>query len=62
LVGNGIMDYGLFKFHLNPTLDNSLMILHGNNIGIKRGVINERSFIFWHMILGHIFIDKLKDW
>jgi hypothetical protein len=56
------MDYRLFKFHLNPTLDYSLMILHGNNIDIKRGVINERSFIFWHMILGHIFIDRLKDW
>jgi hypothetical protein len=36
------------------------MILHANNISIKCGVINERSFIFWHMILGHIFIDRTK--
>lgn len=36
------------------------MIMHGNNIGIKLRVINERSSVLWHKRLVHIFIDRIK--
>jgi len=59
IVGNGILDDGLFRLYLNPSLYYSLMTMHGN-VGIKRSVINERSSILWHMRLGHIFIERVK--
>lgn len=36
------------------------MIMHGNNIGIKLRVINERSSVLRHKRLDHIFIDRIK--
>ena len=60
LVGDGILDDGLFKLHLNSTLDCSLTTVHGNNVGIKRGVINEKSSMLWHWRLCHISIDRIK--
>ena len=33
--------------------------MHGN-VGIKRGVINEKSSILWHKRLGHISIERIK--
>ena len=60
LVGDGILDDGLFKLHLNFILDCSLTTVHGNNVGIKRGVINEKSSMLWHRRLGHISIDRIK--
>ena len=33
--------------------------MHGN-VGIKRSTINKRSFILWHMRLGHISIERVK--
>ena len=54
------MNDRLFKHHLNHTFNCSLMIMHGNNIGIKLRVINERSSVLWHNKLGHIFIDRIK--
>ena len=33
--------------------------MHGN-VGIKHGVINEKSSILWHKRLSHIFIKGIK--
>ena len=44
VVGDGILDDGLFRFYLNSSLYFSLTTMH-DNIGIKRSVINERSSI-----------------
>ena len=35
------------------------MTMH-DNVDIKCGVINERSFILWHRTLGHISIERVK--
>ena len=36
------------------------MTVHGNNVGIKHGVINEKSSMLWHWRLCHISIDRIK--
>ena len=59
VVGNGILNNGLFKLYLNPSFNHSLIIMHGN-VGIKRGVINEKSSILWHKRLCHISIERIK--
>ena len=59
IVGDGILDNGLFKLYLNPSFNHSLTTMHGN-VGIKRGVINEKSSILWHKRLGHISIERIK--
>ena len=59
IVGDGILDNGLFKLNLNPSFNHSLTTMHGN-VGIKRGVINEKSSILWHKRLSHISIEKIK--
>ena len=33
--------------------------MHGN-VGIKHGVINEKSSILWHKRLSHISIERIK--
>ena len=33
--------------------------MHGN-VGIKRGVINEKYSILWHKRLGHISIERIE--
>ena len=33
--------------------------MHGI-VGIKRGVINEKSFVLWHKRLGHISMEIIK--
>ena len=30
------------------------------NVGIKRSLINENSFMLWHRRLGHISIERIK--
>nr|CAN71521.1 hypothetical protein VITISV_037359 [Vitis vinifera] len=59
VVGDGILDNGLFKLYLNPIFNHNLTIMHGN-IGIKHAVINEKSSILWHKRLGHISIERIK--
>ncbi|KAH9668656.1 Integrase catalytic domain-containing protein [Citrus sinensis] len=59
IVGDGILDDGMFKLHLNPTFDFNLMTMHGN-IGVKRSALNEQSSMLWHMRLGHISIERIK--
>jgi len=59
IVGYGILDVGLFKLFLSPSLYYSLTTMH-DNVGIKRNIINERSSILWHRRLGHIPIEKVK--
>ena len=59
IVGDGILDNGLFKLNLNPSFNHGLTTMHGN-VSIKCGVINEKSSILWHKRLGHIFIEKIK--
>ena len=41
VVGDGILDDGLFKLDLNPSFNHSLTTMHGN-VCIKHGVINEK--------------------
>ena len=36
------------------------LTVHGNIVGIKRGVINENSTMLWHRRLYHISIDRIK--
>ena len=59
IVGDGILDDGMFKLHLNPTFDFNLMTMHGN-IGVKRSALNEQSSMLWHRRLGHISIERIK--
>ena len=59
VVSDGILDNGLFKLYLNPCFNHSLTTMH-ENVGIKRGVINEKSSILWHKRLGHISIERIK--
>ncbi|KAH9760840.1 Integrase catalytic domain-containing protein [Citrus sinensis] len=59
IVGDGILDDGMFKLHLNPTFDFNLMTMHGN-IGVKRSALNEQSSMLWHGRLGHITIERIK--
>ena len=59
VVGDGILDNGLFKLNLNPSFNHSLTTMHGNVV-IKRDVINEKSFILWHKRLCHISIERIK--
>ena len=59
VVGDGILDNGLFKLYLNQNFNHSLIIMHGN-VSIKRGVINEKSSILWHKRLCHISIERIK--
>ena len=59
VVRNCILDDGLFRLYLNPSLYYRLMTMH-DNVGIKRSVINEKSFILWHKILGHISTERIK--
>ena len=59
VVGDGILDNGLFKLYLNPGFNHSLTTMHGN-VDIKCGVINEKSSISWHKRLGHISIEGIK--
>ena len=59
IVGDGILDNGLFKLKLNPSFNHSLTTIHGN-VSIKRGVINEKSSTLWHKRLGHISIEIIK--
>ena len=59
IVGDGILDDGLFKLYLNPSLYYSLMTMHGN-VGINHSIINERSSILWHRRLCHISIERVK--
>jgi len=44
ILGDDILNDGLFRLYLNPFLYYSLMTMH-DNIGIKCSVINERSSI-----------------
>ena len=59
VVGDGILDNGIFKLYLNQSFNHSLIIMHGN-VGIKRGVINEKSSILWHKRLCRISIERIK--
>ena len=59
IVGDGILDNGLFKLNLNPSFNHNLTTMHGN-VGIKCGVINEKSSILWHKRLSHISIERIK--
>ena len=59
VVGNRILDNGLFKLYLNPTFDYNLMTFHGN-IATKKGVVNEKSSMLWHKRLCYIFIERIK--
>ena len=59
VVGNGILNNGLFKLYLNLSFNHSLTTVHGN-VDIKCGVINKKFSILWHKILGHISIERIK--
>ncbi|KAH9667906.1 hypothetical protein KPL70_021226 [Citrus sinensis] len=59
IVGDGILDDGMFKLHLNPTFDFNLMTMHGN-ISVKRSALNEQSSMLWHKRLGRISIERIK--
>ncbi|XP_068649578.1 GDSL esterase/lipase At5g41890 [Aristolochia californica] len=48
------------KHHNIKRIKESLTTMHGINVGIKRSVKNEKSFMLWHRRLGHIFIDRIK--
>ena len=59
IIGGGTLDSGLFKLDLNLNLNHSLTTMHGS-VGIKHGVINEKSFMLWHKRIGHISIEIIK--
>ena len=59
VVGDGILDNGLFKLNLNPSFNHNLTTMHGN-VDIKCGVINEKSSTLWHKRLCHISIERIK--
>ena len=59
VVGDGILDNGLFKLNLNPNFNHNLTTMHGN-VDIKCGVINEKSSTLWHKRLCHISIERIK--
>lgn len=59
MVGSGILCDGLYKISLNHEFAQSLIALH-SNVGLKRGLINEKSSILWHKRLGHISKDRIE--
>jgi len=59
IVGHDILCDGLYKLTLNHEFAQSLVTLH-SNIGLKRGLINEKSSILWHRRLGHISKDRIE--
>ena len=59
IIGGGTLDNDLFKLDLNLNLNHSLTTMH-ENVCIKRGVINEKSFMLCHKRLGHISIERNK--
>ena len=47
MIGFGYLCDALYKITLNHEFAQSLVTLH-SNIGLKRGLINEKSSILWH--------------
>ena len=61
VVGNGILEDGLFKLSLDTSFATSLLSLHDKeHCGLKRGILNENSSTLWHRRLGHISIRRIK--
>lgn len=59
VIGSGNLCDGLYKITLNPEFAQSLVTLH-SNIGLKHGLITERSSILWHRRLGHISRNRIE--
>ena len=57
-IGSGDLCDDLYKISLNHKFAQSLVTLH-SNIGVKRGLIYEKSSILWHRRLGHISKDRM---
>ena len=53
IIDSGNLCDGLYKITLNHEFAQSLVTLH-SNIGLRRGLINEKSSILRHRRLGHI--------
>ena len=53
IIGNGVLNEGLFKINLSNTIPYNLMATQ-ENTGIKRCIMNEKSSKLWHRRLGHI--------
>jgi hypothetical protein len=58
-VGSRNLCDGLYKLSLNSHFAESLITLH-HNVGTKRSLINENSFILWHRRLSHISKERLE--
>ena len=59
MIGSGNLCDGLYKITLNHQFAQSLVTLH-SNIGLKHGLIYEKSSILWHRRLGHISRNRIK--
>ena len=59
IIGNGVLNGGLFKINLSNTIPYNLMATQ-ENASIKRCIMNEKSSKLWHRRLGHISVERIK--
>jgi len=58
IIGNSVLNDGLFKINLSNIIPYNLMATQ-ENFGIKH-IMNEKSSKLWHRRLGHISIERIK--
>jgi len=58
-VGKISLENGLYRIHTNLNTVGSLVTMH-ENVGIKHGIMNDKSSMLWHKRLGHISVERIK--